>query len=69
MDQRQRYIELATIAKEVCELLEAKKIARHEGCVVRRIAEDMWNLTWVQNVPEVYGHGLVGTMETTARSI
>jgi hypothetical protein len=41
--KRSRYIDLARIASEVCELLETKGVSADEGCTVRRIAEDMWN--------------------------
>jgi len=41
--KRQRFLILCAIAGEVCELLESKGVAQHEGCTVRRLAEDMWH--------------------------
>jgi len=41
--KRQRYLELAAIANEVCAFLEDKGVTQEEGCDVRRLAEDMWN--------------------------
>ena len=40
--KRQRYLELAVIANELCAFLEDKGVDQNEGCKVRRLAEDMW---------------------------
>jgi len=41
--KRQRYLELAVIANELCAFLEDKGVTQEEGCDVRRLAENMWN--------------------------
>ena len=42
--KRERYLELAKIAKEICELLEKKGVTAQEGCKVRKLAEELWTL-------------------------
>ena len=41
---RKRYLELAHIAEKVCYFLETKGVKSHESCIVRQLAESMWNL-------------------------
>ena len=41
--KRERYKYLTQIAHQVGDILERSDIKPNEGCVIRRIAEDIWN--------------------------
>ena len=44
---RQRYIELCAIASEVVDFMVEKGVSNQssEGCIVREMAERLWNLS------------------------
>ena len=41
---RQRFLELAMIAEELVTWLRAKEVQTEEGCLIRDLAGQMWNL-------------------------
>jgi hypothetical protein len=41
---RQRFLELAMIAEELVTWLRAKEVRPDEGCLIRELAGQMWNL-------------------------
>ena len=41
---RTRYLELAAIAKHICDALHKMGVQRHEGCEFNQIATRLWNL-------------------------
>ena len=41
---RIRYLELAEIAKGICDTLEKMGVKRHEGCTFKGICERLWEL-------------------------
>ena len=41
---RQRFLELAMIAEELVTWLRAKGVQTEEGCLIRDLAGQMWNL-------------------------
>ena len=41
---RKRYLELTRIAKELCEFLEKKGVSQDEGCKMKVLVEELWNL-------------------------
>ncbi len=41
---RQRFLELAMIAEELVAWLRAKEVQTEEGCLIRDLAGQMWNL-------------------------
>ena len=41
---RSRYLELAQMAKGLCDQLEKMGVTRHEGCQLRSLTETLWNL-------------------------
>ncbi len=41
---RQRFLELAMIAEELVTWLQAKEVQTEEGCLIRDLAGQMWNL-------------------------
>jgi len=51
--RRNRFVVLAGIAKEVCDLLDARGVTQNEGCKVRRMAEDMWQDNYNLSVSNV----------------
>jgi hypothetical protein len=44
MITRKRWLELVTVANELCKFLESQGVKKEEGCVIRRLAEELWNL-------------------------
>ncbi len=41
---RTRYMELMKIAKELCDWLEKKGVKSDEGCKVRKLTEQLWEM-------------------------
>ena len=41
---RHRFLELAMIAEELVTWLRAKEVQTEEGCIIRDLAGQMWNL-------------------------
>lgn len=41
---RERYTELFAIAQRLCDFLDANGVSKPEGCQVRQLAEQLWNL-------------------------
>lgn len=41
---RTRYLELAEIAKTLCDQLEKMQVKRSEGCIVKEMCDRLWNL-------------------------
>ncbi len=44
MITRTRYMELMKIAKELCDWLEKKGVKPDEGCKVRKLTEQLWEM-------------------------
>lgn len=41
---RKRWLELVNIANGTCEYLEVRGVKKEEGCVIRRLADELWFL-------------------------
>ena len=41
---RTRYLELAEIARTLCDQLEKMQVKRSEGCVVKELCDRLWSL-------------------------
>jgi hypothetical protein len=44
--KKERYKELVVVAGKVCDILEKEGVKWREGCVVRRIVENQWDIVY-----------------------